>query len=80
MLPNAQSLSPHDLRRVAVAAAVHPKTVARAYRGHVVRSTCAARIDEAARVLGLPLPPRTLRGVGDGPCLHLVTHRGGDDE
>ena len=50
-------LTAHDARRVAVAAAVHPKTVVRAYRGLVVRSTCSARIVGAARSLGLPEPP-----------------------
>lgn len=49
-------LSAHDVRRLAVTAAVHPKTVARAYRGEAVRSTCAARIVDAARALGLPEP------------------------
>jgi len=58
MLPDAPTrLSAHDARRIAVTAAVHPKTVARAYRGQVVRSTCAARIVDAARTLHLPLPP-----------------------
>jgi hypothetical protein len=58
MLPDESvRLSAHDARRVAVSAAVHPKTVARAYRGEAIRSTCAARIAEAARTLGLPQPP-----------------------
>jgi hypothetical protein len=59
MLPQPEPipLSPHDARRISAAAAVHPKTVARAYRGEVVRSTCAARIADAARALGLPSPP-----------------------
>lgn len=48
------TLSPHDARRIAVAAAVHPRTVLRAYRGDTVRSTCAARIAHAATLLGLP--------------------------
>jgi hypothetical protein len=61
-------LSAHDTRRVAVAAAVHPKTVSRAYRGEVVRSTCAARIVEAARSLGLP-PPGPSREPMAGPGL-----------
>jgi len=50
-------LSAHDARRIAVTAAVHPKTVVRAYSARAVRSTCAARIADAARSLGLPLPP-----------------------
>lgn len=57
------SLSAHEIRRIAVTAAVHPKTVARAYRGEFIRSTCAARILDAARMLGLPLPPLTGRAV-----------------
>ena len=50
-------LSPHDERRLSVVAAVHPKTVRRAYRGEMIRSTCEARIRDAARELRLPLPP-----------------------
>jgi hypothetical protein len=59
MLPQTPriQLSAHDARRLAVTAAVHPKTVARAYRGEAVRSTCRARIVEAAHTLGLPSPP-----------------------
>lgn len=72
MPPNAQVLTPHDVRRIAVAASVHPKTVTRAYRGADVRSTCAARIAEAARALGLPLPPRAA-AFGGNPLLSLVS-------
>lgn len=66
------TLSAHDARRIAVAAAVHPKTVARAYAGLPVRSTSAARIVEAARILGLPQPlsqlqTKTVPVPGKGP-------------
>jgi DNA-binding LacI/PurR family transcriptional regulator len=58
MLPETSPpLSAHDVRRLAVAAAVHPKTVSRAYRGESVRSTCAARIADAAHTLGIQQPP-----------------------
>jgi hypothetical protein len=46
----------HDRRRIAVIAYVGERTVQRAYRSDPVRSTVAARIIEAARTLGLPLP------------------------
>ena len=52
-----QSLSAHDVRRIAVAGAVHPRTVTSAYRGDTIRSTTRARIEQAARDLGLPPPP-----------------------
>jgi hypothetical protein len=50
-------LSPHDERRLSVVAAVHPKTIRRAYRGEAVRSTCEARIRRAAIDLDFPPPP-----------------------
>lgn len=40
-------LSAHDVRRVAVLAAVDPRTVARYLRGERVASTCASRIGQA---------------------------------
>ena len=55
--PMPAPLSPHDERRLSVVAAVHPKTIRRAYRGEMIRSTCEARIRDAARDLGLPPPP-----------------------
>jgi hypothetical protein len=55
MMP-ARTLSAHDRRRVAVAAAVDPRTVARVYRGDAVRPSCAARIADAACFLGFPPP------------------------
>jgi hypothetical protein len=57
MTSPAPPLTPHDERRLSVAAAVHPKTIRRAYRGEAIRSTCEARIRRAAADLGLPPPP-----------------------
>jgi hypothetical protein len=45
-------INPHDRRRVAVTAAVDPRTVDRYLRGQAVASTCAARIREALEHLG----------------------------
>lgn len=50
-------LSPHDVRRLCAAGALHPDTVRRCYSGAQVRSTSYARIVQAARDLALPLPP-----------------------
>jgi DNA-binding LacI/PurR family transcriptional regulator len=50
-------LSAHDRIRLAAAAVASPDTVERYYRDPTsVRSTSAARIERAARELGLPLP------------------------
>jgi len=46
-------LTPHDRRRIAVAAAVDPRTVDRYLRGQTVASTCTARIRDALARLGL---------------------------
>ena len=46
-------MSAHDRRRIAVAAAVDPRTVDRYLRGQKVASTCTARIRQALRQLGL---------------------------
>ena len=43
----------HDRRRIAVAAAVDPRTVDRYLRQQPIASTCAARIRDAIRRLGL---------------------------
>lgn len=52
-------LSPHEERRVAVEARVHPSTV-RAYVAHRgVRFAEASRIEEALRALGLAPPSAT---------------------
>jgi DNA-binding LacI/PurR family transcriptional regulator len=52
----SQSISPHDLRRIAATGVLFPRTVERFYKGLPVRSTTRARIEQAARELGLPLP------------------------
>jgi hypothetical protein len=54
---NGKMPTAHDRIRIAATAAVDPRTVLDAYKGKPIRSTCAARIDAAARILGLPLPP-----------------------
>lgn len=76
-------LSPHDVRRLSVAAYVHPTTVGRVYRGARVRSTTLARIVDAARSLGLPLPlsaPRDVAGDGPVPDRRRMPGVGGDGE
>jgi len=50
-------LSPHDLRRVGVAAGCDPRTVRAYLRGDPTRSTTAARIGEALRALGFEVAP-----------------------
>lgn len=53
-------MSPHEARRIAVAACVCERTVRRYFRGLAVRSTCRARIDEALKNLGLEAPSLSL--------------------
>lgn len=48
-------LSPHQVRRVAVEAAVDPRTVVRFLRHQRVSSTCRARIEAALKHLGATL-------------------------
>ncbi len=56
------TLSPHDERRVAVAAGCDPRRVRAYLRGEPTRSTTAARVAEALRSLGFsavpPTPPK----------------------
>ena len=56
-MPIAYIPKGHDERRIAVAAAVDPRTVRRAYRGQPIAGTCAARIADAVAELGVPPPP-----------------------
>jgi hypothetical protein len=46
-------LDPHLTRKLAVRALVHPATAQRWLRGDPVRSTSRARLEAAARTLGL---------------------------
>lgn len=59
----ASTLSPHEVRELAVRARVHPTTVARFLRGEPIRSTVRARLtdalqqvarDRAVAPMGLP--------------------------
>jgi len=50
-------LSPHDERRVAVVAAVDPRTVRSYLAGRSQHSTVVARVESALRELGLAIPP-----------------------
>jgi DNA-binding LacI/PurR family transcriptional regulator len=50
-------LSAHDIRRVAVEAAVCPTTARKFLAGRPVRSTCRARIERALRALGIRQTP-----------------------
>lgn len=52
-------LNAHDVRRVAVAASVDPRTVRAYLRGDRTQSTTASRIAEALRSLGFTQPPDT---------------------
>lgn len=47
----------HDERRLAVLASVCVQTIRRAYAGLPIRTTTAARIARAARVMRLSVPP-----------------------
>jgi hypothetical protein len=49
------TLDPHLTRALAVAATVHPETAKRWLRGEAVRATCKARLEAAAKNLGLVL-------------------------
>jgi hypothetical protein len=49
----APLLSPHEERRVAVHAAVDPRTLRRYLVGEPIVSTCRARIERALEELGL---------------------------
>ena len=49
----------HEVRRIAVAAIVDPRTVRTYLEGRPTRSTTAVRIAEALRALGLPAPQST---------------------
>lgn len=50
-------LTPHERRRIAVAAFVDPRSVERWLRGERMKSTVAARIAETVRLLKLDLKP-----------------------
>jgi DNA-binding LacI/PurR family transcriptional regulator len=52
----ATTLSPHDVRRVAVAAGCDPRTVLRRLAGARQPCTTRARVDAALRELGLTSP------------------------
>jgi hypothetical protein len=51
------SLTPHDRRRLAVAAPCDDDTVIRAYAALPVRQLSRLRLERAAAELGLPPPP-----------------------
>jgi hypothetical protein len=52
-----KKLTEHDYRRLCVEGIVDPRTAKRAYRGEEVRVLSRLRLEQAARELGLPLPP-----------------------
>lgn len=54
---SAEKLNPHDERRVAVVAGCDPRRVRAYLRGDRTRSTTAARIAEALRMLGIHAAP-----------------------
>ncbi len=54
-------LSPHDVRRIAVAAFKDDRTVTRAYDGEPVQPMTHAAIVDAAQRCGLPVPPPLAR-------------------
>lgn len=55
------TLSPAEIRRVAVEAGVEPRTAAKYIRGERVVSTCVDRIRRALTTLGIPDPTRARR-------------------
>ncbi len=58
-----ESLTPHDLRRVAVEAGVDPRTVQRYLDGARLVSTCIDRIRRALAALGMPDARRQRQGA-----------------
>lgn len=56
----------HEVRRIAVAAIVDPRTVRTYLEGRPTRSTTAVRIAEALRALGLPAPQSTAAAPATG--------------
>lgn len=50
-----QQLTPHDVRRIAVAALMTPRTVKRWIDGSPVRELTRVRIERAVRELGIDL-------------------------
>jgi hypothetical protein len=52
-----RSIAPPDRLRLAVEAGVHPDSLRRYLRAEPVRTLTARRIEEAARRLGMSLPP-----------------------
>lgn len=55
------------MRVLAATAAVHPTTARRWLLGAAVRSTCAARLEDAARALGMVPAARTVGMVPTAP-------------
>ena len=60
---SAPKLTPHDERRVAVAAGCDPRTVRTYLAGQPTRSTTAARIRAALHALGVERAPSDLTPV-----------------
>jgi hypothetical protein len=61
-----QQLTAHDRVRIAATAIVAPRTVERVYAGSGAEYS-RARVREAARALGLPLPPDSPRANPEEP-------------
>jgi len=61
---NRTKLTPHDRRRMAVAAPCDEDTIIRAYSGQQVRPLSLLRIQGAATALGLPPPPEAAKPRG----------------
>ena len=51
-------ITPHDLRRIAVATELDPRAVDRCLSGEAVRRSTRALVTRAARELGINLPTR----------------------
>lgn len=64
-MKTASQVTPHDRRRIAVAAAVDTRTVERWLRGDPIRSTVAARIAQALDELRLDVKPATPTTPGE---------------
>lgn len=62
---NYRKPTAHEVRRIAVAAAVDPRTVRAFLEGRPIRSTTESRITDALRLLGLPVTPAAPSRLAD---------------
>ncbi len=65
ILNTMKNLNPHELRKVAVEAAVAPVTVRRFITGQPIRSRCESRIREAIARLNIIVERGAPAGAGE---------------